>query len=584
MSINLERMLLKRNATQQSTQNLKNQTVEVKEARVSDVVLICGCEGSKITIDADKVTKLVVDKCTDTTVVVGCDLMTQMVECINSQRVNVIFTKPSVQTIQIDNVQDTTLTFTTSLPPYAKIISTGNCSGLVVQLESDTYHAQFPIQHPLEEGEGEQTDLAITQFRTCFAKDFNSIITEKIIREGCGYVTTEKEKKINDARQALLESKMEEFIEKSLDFESMKQTRLEKSQNKPSRPWTKKVEQSGEGSSLLDQIQGFAKNKLNKAETKITNLTDVVGDEPILPSDKGSNTGDVTGAITDEDELREYFDDEDKLIENVKIIADLLRNAKHAVVYTGAGISTSASIPDYRGPNGVWTLRSQGKSHMIKTMDIEQAYPTYGHYAIVEMLKRGIVKHVVSTNVDGLHRRSGLTQDEISELHGNIYRENCATCDKEYLRGFDVCKTVQNYRKHITGRKCTCGGSLKDNIIHFGESLPVNELKKAAQHSKQADLTLVLGTSMRVQPACSLPVMTVKKGTGRMVIINLQKTPFDNRAYLIARAKTDNFLELLAKELGIEEVNQEFDALAEIREQSTGEEAPPKSDKSFLFE
>lgn len=110
-------------------------------------------------------------------------------------------------------------------------------------------------------------------------------------------------------------------------------------------------------------------------------------------------------------------------------------------------------------------MRDQGLSP--QGIDIEQAWPAYGHYALKHLMDKGHVHYVVSTNVDGLHRRSGIPADKLAELHGNCYREICDTCGKEYLRGFDVTKTCKNWKSHITGRKCQCGGNLKDTIIHL---------------------------------------------------------------------------------------------------------------------
>eukprot|EP01080_Neovahlkampfia_damariscottae_P002940 gene2940-4950_t len=128
-----------------------------------------------------------------------------------------------------------------------------------------------------------------------------------------------------------------------------------------------------------------------------------------------------------EEEITEYFEDE----KTIKL------HVHHTSVYTGAGISTSAKIPDYRGPTGAWTLRDSGK--VPKGISIEQAFPTYSHYALVELMKK-------KENSPCL---SGLTSEELSELHGNCYKEYCVDCKKEYLRYFDVTKTVGDYRKHI---------------------------------------------------------------------------------------------------------------------------------------
>jgi mono-ADP-ribosyltransferase sirtuin 6 len=256
-------------------------------------------------------------------------------------------------------------------------------------------------------------------------------------------------------------------------------------------------------------------------------------------------------------EIEEHFDDEEKVDAAARQVAQLLKKSKHAVIYTGAGISTSANIPDYRGPTGVWTLKDKGL-RPVNTISIEEAFPTYGHYAIRKLVDEKLVKYVVSTNVDGLHRRSGVDEQHIAELHGNCYREVCSVCEKEYLRGYDVTNTVRNFTKHLTGRKCTCGGPLKDTIIHFSENLPERELKLAIKHAESSDLAIVLGTSMRVQPACSLPSMAISN-KGDLVIVNLQITPYDDESEVRVFARTDLFLERVMKHLGMEEFDTTTD-------------------------
>jgi len=236
----------------------------------------------------------------------------------------------------------------------------------------------------------------------------------------------------------------------------------------------------------------------------------------------------------------------------VKELAVLIKNAKHVVVYTGAGVSTSAKIPDYRGPQGVWTLRDQGLKP-TSGVTLDQAAPTLTHVALLEMHKRGLVKFLVSTNVDGLHRRSGVPQNAIAELHGNCFKESCSKCHKESLRTYD-CTSHGTRKDHLTGRKCEevgCDGNLIDSIVNFGENLPESELNPAIDHSKKSDLALVLGTSMRVAPACHLPGNCFKN-KGKLVICNLQNTPFDKYSTINLHAPTDIVLELLSKELEIE--------------------------------
>ncbi|KXH53672.1 NAD-dependent deacetylase sirtuin-7 [Colletotrichum simmondsii] len=255
-------------------------------------------------------------------------------------------------------------------------------------------------------------------------------------------------------------------------------------------------------------------------------------------------------------------------------LVDLIKKSKHFIAFTGAGISTSAGIPDFRGPEGAWTLRAQGRQRTGKTTDTLQAVPTKTHMALVELQDRGILKYLVSQNCDGLHRRSGILPEKISELHGNSNREYCKDCGKEYLRGIvsplissfvtgelyssstrlafnhtsqpdtdenqpdfrAVATYEKSIRDHRTGRKCPlCAGTLLDTIINFGEYLPAQPLALARSNAKKADLCLALGSSLTVPPACTIPETVGKKkrtktypNGGTLVICNLQSTPLDD--------------------------------------------------------
>jgi len=260
----------------------------------------------------------------------------------------------------------------------------------------------------------------------------------------------------------------------------------------------------------------------------------------------------VNRGFTPGEDIKEYYDPEDILHDKVRHLAQLMRDSGYTVAYTGAGVSTSAKIPDYRGPQGYWTLRAQGVA-MPPGITLEQAIPTLTHVSLVELQKKGLLKFVTSTNVDGLHRRAGTAENEMSELHGNCYKEVCAKCNKEYLRTFDT--TNDGTLQHFTFRKCEmpgCDGNLRDTIINFGEDLPAGELSKADLHARQSKLSLVLGTSMRVSPACHLPLIPVRENRGKLVICNLQKTPYDKEADLRIWAPTDVVLDLLMKELAVE--------------------------------
>ncbi|KAK0653038.1 NAD-dependent deacetylase sirtuin-7 [Cercophora newfieldiana] len=254
----------------------------------------------------------------------------------------------------------------------------------------------------------------------------------------------------------------------------------------------------------------------------------------------------------------ERYDSPVELDRKVDQLVALITKSKHFIVFTGAGVSTSAGIADFRGPTGVWTLRAQGREDKIESVNTLQAIPTPTHMALVALQDQNIMTHLVSQNCDGLHRRSGILPDRISELHGNSNRETCAKgCGKEYIRDF---RAVATYEKtvhdHRTGRKCdACGGNLYDTIINFGEYLPEKPLADAREHAGKADLCLVLGSSLTVPPACTIPEITAKRrfGKGKMVICNLQSTPLDDFSKsLRIWAKADDVMVRVMERLGVE--------------------------------
>ncbi|KAH8890143.1 NAD-dependent deacetylase sirtuin-7 [Thozetella sp. PMI_491] len=234
-------------------------------------------------------------------------------------------------------------------------------------------------------------------------------------------------------------------------------------------------------------------------------------------------------------------------------LVDRINKSKHMIAFTGAGISTTAGIPDFRGPEGVWTLKAQGRDRDIKAANTLQAIPTPTHMALVELQNRGILKYLISQNCDGLHRKSGILPDKISELHGNSNREYCKDCGKEYIRDFRaVSKYEKSIRDHRTGRKCAlCGGALLDSIINFGENLWEKDLTLARQHSRKADLCLALGSSLTVTPANEMPeTVGLRKGAS-LAICNLQDTPIDNLADVRVHSDTDGLMIRVMEKLGL---------------------------------
>ncbi|OXB81102.1 UNVERIFIED_CONTAM: hypothetical protein H355_005032 [Colinus virginianus] len=282
----------------------------------------------------------------------------------------------------------------------------------------------------------------------------------------------------------------------------------------------------------------------------------------------------------------EVCDEPEELKRKVVELAAAIRNAKHLVIYTGAGISTAASIPDYRGPNGIWTLLQKGRS--ISATDLSEAEPTLTHMSIACLHKHNLVQHVVSQNCDGLHLRSGLPRSAISELHGNMYIEVCTSCtpNREYVRVFDVTERTALH-KHHTGRMChKCGAQLRDTIVHFGEkgtlTQPLN-WEAATEAASKADVILCLGSSLKVlkkyprlwcmsKPPPRRPKLYIvnlqvssSPALGREVgrapsqrvlqrgpAVTSQWTPKDDLAALKLHGRCDDVMRLLMEELGLQ--------------------------------
>jgi len=244
-----------------------------------------------------------------------------------------------------------------------------------------------------------------------------------------------------------------------------------------------------------------------------------------------------------------YVDSESEIDAKCAQIGEMMRAAKYCIVYTGAGISTSASIPDYRGPNGLWTLLKKGVK--VEAPDFAAVKPTVSHMVLKEMIDKHFIRYIVSQNCDGLHLRSGVGRDKLSELHGNCFIERCHECDLELVRRFDVTQNSA-YRKHATGRVCPeCGiAPLNDTIIHFSEKLrdglPYN-WHLAVEAVNQADFILCLGTSLKVLKHYKCLWPRGIRSKVNLCIVNIQWTPKDSMATLKVNAYCDDFMQRLAK-------------------------------------
>jgi len=204
--------------------------------------------------------------------------------------------------------------------------------------------------------------------------------------------------------------------------------------------------------------------------------------------------------------------------QKIQTLAQWLYECRYPVVFTGAGISTESGLPDFRGPDGLWTRRDSGLPPKAMNKSWDAVEPNSGHYAIVELQKLGKLKFLITQNVDNLHLKSGIRPELIAELHGNMTKLRCKRCEK----------TIDQITRKT---KCTCGGRLVSSVVDFGQSLPEKDLSLSFKHSRNSDLFIVVGSSLVVTPAAEMPREALRAGA-KLVIINQGETPFDSQVYM----------------------------------------------------
>jgi NAD-dependent deacetylase len=231
-------------------------------------------------------------------------------------------------------------------------------------------------------------------------------------------------------------------------------------------------------------------------------------------------------------------------------LAALISEADHCVAFTGAGVSTLSGIQDFRGPNGLYKqpnaeamfdigrFRRDPKLYYSMAKDfiygLDRKKPSTVHLSLAGMERRGLVKAVITQNIDLLHQKAGSLR--VIELHGSPKLHRCLRCgwSMEYAEASAIVASG--------GIPCCadCGKVLKPEIVFFGECLPGKALDEAGGESRAADLMLVLGTSLTVYPAASFPEECLKSG-GKIVIVNEMETPLDDRAVLRLRDLGETF-------------------------------------------
>jgi NAD-dependent deacetylase len=234
-----------------------------------------------------------------------------------------------------------------------------------------------------------------------------------------------------------------------------------------------------------------------------------------------------------------------------KQVAQWIVTSKRVVVFSGAGLSTESGIPDFRSPGGVWdkynpedfyfqnflaseTSREKYWQMATEMWDpIKSAQPNPAHLAISELEKLGKLDCVITQNIDGLHFKAGNSEEKVIQLHGTAIFVSCLSCKKRYDRD-EIQERIKN---GVKAPRCDdCGGLLKPATISFGQSMPERDTQKAYDRSSACDLFIVIGSSLVVQPAASMPLVAKKNGA-RLVIINRDSTPYDDMADVVIHAQ-----------------------------------------------
>ncbi|TFV65567.1 UNVERIFIED_ORG: NAD-dependent deacylase [Bacillus sp. AZ43] len=226
-----------------------------------------------------------------------------------------------------------------------------------------------------------------------------------------------------------------------------------------------------------------------------------------------------------------------------------LTEARRIVVLTGAGISTESGIPDYRGPNGVWTRDPDAEKlvtlsyyvndpdirrkawRMRSDMQVGDVAPNAGHRALADLERQGRLRALLTQNIDGLHQAAGSSTDVVRELHGTIHEVECLSCGDRT----SMDSAMARIDAGDPDPAClVCGGILKSATISFGQVLDADVIDAAAQASTDCDVFMAVGTSLTVHPAAGLTELAARSGA-RVVIVNAEPTPYDDLADLVVR-------------------------------------------------
>ena len=237
-------------------------------------------------------------------------------------------------------------------------------------------------------------------------------------------------------------------------------------------------------------------------------------------------------------------------------VAGWLARSRSTVVLTGAGISTESGIPDFRGPDGVWTRdpaaeRLSNIGYYVADARVRReswkrraehpawgAAPNAGHRALVDLERAGRLELLVTQNIDGLHLAAGSSHERLIEIHGTISESACLACGDRR----PMVDTLERVRAGEPDPPClACGGILKSATVSFGQNLDMRDLARAESAAAACDVFLAVGTSLTVYPVARLPERALD-GSSRLVIVNAEPTPLDDRAHAVLRGRAGDLL------------------------------------------
>ena len=253
-------------------------------------------------------------------------------------------------------------------------------------------------------------------------------------------------------------------------------------------------------------------------------------------------------------------------VQKIDQLASMIKEHKNAVAFSGAGISTDSGIPDYRTPgSGAWTKYdssivsipgflndpTQYYEYAMEMYPIRRsAKPNKAHLLLAKLEKEGLINGVITQNVDGLHLEAG--SRTVHELHGSTRRASCLQCGQLYSMD-EIMERVEKGEnppicKEFEGNPCQ--GLIKPTTVFFGEPLPKAPWDASVDKSRETALMIVIGSSLQVSPANSLPDIALQTGS-ELVIVDLMNTPFDSRAHLVINERAVLVAEMLEKKLAL---------------------------------